>query len=98
MVKNIKFERVSPLQGRIEGPRSTIYQVIACTLSVTRVVKLALMWHIIVQNLLQCLDMIDLGHICPYITFLEPCWHSLSGLIVLRSKRQVSAKVVRNGP
>jgi len=24
MVKNIKFERVSPLQGRIEGPRCTI--------------------------------------------------------------------------
>jgi len=24
MVKNMKFERVSPLQGRIEGPRSSI--------------------------------------------------------------------------
>jgi len=37
-----------------------VYQVIPCTaISETRLVKLALMWHIMVEYTVQCRDMID---------------------------------------
>jgi len=58
MVKNIKFERVSPLQAELRDP-GLVYHVIACTASETRLVKLVLECHIMVQYLLQCRDMID---------------------------------------
>jgi len=98
MLKNIKFERVNPLQGRIEGRRSSISGYSMYGYSETRFVILAPRWHMIVQYLLQRRDMIDRGHIGPCIIFFEQFCHFLSGLIILRSKRQVSAKVGRNGP
>jgi len=96
MIKNIKFERVSPLQVRIEGPHSSISGT-EWRLSETWLVKCNLEWLIMVQYLSKCRDMIDSGHICPCINFFEQFSHFLSVLIIIRSKCQVSAKVARNG-
>jgi len=58
MVRNIKFEIVSPLQVKIED-LGLVYQVMELRLSETRLAKFVLVWLIMVHCSLQCRGIID---------------------------------------
>jgi len=59
--------------------------------------KFDLVWHMIVQYVLQCPDMICYGHVCLCIISYEQFCHILSSLVVVGSKCQIKRKVARNG-
>jgi len=97
MVKNITFARVSPFQGRIEGPRCSIsgYSMYGTLRQDGRI------WSSVAYNgpvfaIVSRYDRLETYLSLHYL--FRAVGHFPSGLIILRSKCLVSAKVARNGP
>jgi len=74
-----------------------VWHVWHCKTRVTRD-EFDLKWYVMVQYMFQYPDMINYYHICPCIISFDQFWHILSGLIMLGSRCQVSAKMPGNGP